>query len=296
MKQNLRYRLKRMTGFMHIIYIIQLVLTTVAVIYYIGIHLRWIQQELPLAPSVLFGILFITLICNGYFVFKDIDIHKSLQMEADSKDEAILNIEKLNRNLRAQRHDFLNHIQVLYSLMELEEYEETRVYLNHLYGDIIKIGSRIKTECVSVNALLQAKSNECEKNGIRLDLMLKSRLADLPMGEWEICRILGNLIDNAMEALKESPKEEKVITVHIFETIKSIEIRIRNNGPFVPESLTHKIFEAGVSSKKDKEEHGMGLYIVRNLLHEKGHEITLEQEGDVCFHVTLKKMTVQSEN
>ncbi len=47
--------------------------------------------------------------------------------------------------------------------MELEEYEETRTYLNHLYGDIIKVGSRIKTESVSVNALLQAKSNEAEK-------------------------------------------------------------------------------------------------------------------------------------
>ncbi len=173
--------------------------------------------------------------------------------------------------------------------MELEEYEETRIYLNHLYGDIIKVGSRIKTESVSVNALLQAKANEAEKKGIHFDLLLKSRLENIPLGEWEFCRILGNLIDNAFEALESSGYHKKVVTIQIYEAIKSIEVRVRNNGPFIEDKMANKIFEAGVSSKKDKTDHGMGLYIVRKLLEDEGHRIVLEQEGDVCFHITMNK-------
>lgn len=271
-------------------YILQFLIVMVGVLYYFGVQQHIFSEKTIIPPYIVLMVILLFTLLNGILLRREKKHFRRVQAESYGREDSIKNIEKLNRDLRAQRHDFLNHIQVLYSLMELEEYEETTTYLNHLYGDIIKVGNRIKTKSVSVNALLQAKSNEAEKRGIHLDLLLKSQLTDIPIGEWEFCRILGNLIDNGFDALDSSDLQKKVLTVQIYEAIKNIEIRVRNNGPFVPEKMVNKIFEAGVSSKKDKTDHGMGLYIVKKLLEDDGHTIVLEQEGDVCFHITLNKV------
>lgn len=296
MRRRVEQRFERLMNMIWLFYFTQIVITIIGLIYYLvmshektGIFMMNGSKTL-ISPVFFLGMGAFLLCINGYFLLRDRYYHKRLQVESDSREDSLKNIEKLNRDLRAQRHDFLNHIQVLYSLMELKEYDETATYLNHLYGDIIKVGSRIKTDSVSVNALLQAKSNEADKKGIIFDLLLKSRLDQLPIGDWELCRILGNIIDNAFEALSKSSVSKKVITLQIYEGIKHIDIRVRNNGPFIDEKLVNHIFDAGVSTKEDKEDHGMGLYIVKELLEEEGHSIKIEQEGDVCFHIVLNKM------
>ncbi len=288
-EKKFKDRLQKLRVNSGIFYVFQFLLVFVALLYYLGLSKGIFGGELYVSPSLVLGFVLLMILINGIILSKDRKFFRKIQAEAYGREDSIINIIKLNRDLRAQRHDFLNHIQVLYSLMELEEYEETRTYLNHLYGDIIKVGNRIKTKSVSVNALLQAKANEAEKKGIHFDLILKSQLEDIPIGEWEFCRILGNLIDNGFEALSNVNISKKVLTIQIYEAITVIEIRVRNNGAFVPEKMVNKIFEAGISSKKDKADHGMGLYIVRKLLEDEGHSIVLEQEGDVCFHITLKK-------
>ena len=55
-------------------------------------------------------------------------------------EETLRNLESLNTTLRAQRHDYLNHFQVIYGLMELEEYEEARKYLAPAFREINKVG------------------------------------------------------------------------------------------------------------------------------------------------------------
>lgn len=278
------------------IYIAQLVIILTGILYYFREEEFKRIHILNLEPEVFLSFLLFFFLLNGFVLWEDYRTYKKMKLESDCREIAFENVEKLNRDLRAQRHDFLNHIQVLYSLMELDEYEETRLYLNRLYGDIIKVGTKLKTESVSINALLQAKANEADKKGIIFDMTIKSRMANLPIGDWELCRILGNIIDNAFYALLETEQSKKVVTLQIYEGIRSFEIRIRNNGPYIPEKMVRKIFEAGVTTKKDGDEHGMGLFIVKELLEEKGHRIQLEQEGDVCFHITLNKVTFEPVN
>ncbi len=258
-------------------------------LYIIRMGKVWNNPKDYLVVLIAFGFVFVLIIMQGIILWKERRIYQCMMFNAESREHAFVHVEQLNQNLRAQRHDFLNHIQVLYSLMELEEYEEIKIYLNHLYGDVVKVGGRIKTESVSLNALLQAKANEAEGKGIQLQVLAKAHLSQIKIGDWELCRILGNLIDNGMDALMESDQETKIITVQIYEAIKSIEICVRNNGPRISEAFQSKIFEAGFSSKGKKEERGMGLYIVKEILRKQGHSITLKQEGDVCFQISLKK-------
>ena len=71
--------------------------------------------------------------------------------------ESYENLEKLNSNLRSQRHDYLNHLQVVYGLMEMEEYEELKAYLQPVYKDMLKTGKALRTSKPAINALLKAK-------------------------------------------------------------------------------------------------------------------------------------------
>ena len=77
-------------------------------------------------------------------------------------DETVSQMADLNTALRAQRHDFLNHLQVVYSLIEMGEHQEANQYIEQVYGDIQSVSKALKTACAPVNALLRAKMAEAE--------------------------------------------------------------------------------------------------------------------------------------
>jgi sensor histidine kinase regulating citrate/malate metabolism len=93
------------------------------------------------------------------------------------------------------------------------------------------------------------------------------------MPSWEFCRVLGNLIDNAIYALQVNA-EEKCIRIELFEDLKAYGFRIINNGPEIPEDIRGRIFDAGFTTKGEDGE-GMGLSITRKLLSEAGGSISV---------------------
>ncbi|WP_238915291.1 Spo0B domain-containing protein [Clostridium sp. YIM B02555] len=173
-------------------------------------------------------------------------------------------LEALNKTLRTQRHDYLNHIQVIYSLMELEEYDEALKYIEPVYKDIIRVSKALKTSKPAVNALLQAKLQVAEKNNIDMELEIKSDLQYLNIEPWEFCRIIGNIIDNAIFSLKEKP-DNKYILVEFSEDLENIRINISNNGNIIPKDIIDKIYDAGFTTKGNKGD-GMGLAIVKEIV------------------------------
>lgn len=197
-------------------------------------------------------------------------------------------MDALNLQLRAQRHDFLNHIQVVYSLLEMGEGSEAADYLERIYSQLRTVSKVMRTKVTAFNALLQVKNAACEERGIRLDLDIRTALEGLPVPPWEICCIIGNLMDNAMDALGET--KDGWIQLEVRESLRQFTFAITNNGPAVPQELRERIFEAGVSTKgKDR---GMGLSIVRQTLAEFGGTIELSPGDETCFVVTVPRESV----
>ena len=163
--------------------------------------------------------------------------------------ESYQNLERLNSNLRAQRHDYLNHLQVVYGLMEMEEYEELRNYLQPVYKDMLKTGKALKTSKPAINALLKAKMDEAESKGIDVYIEVKSNLQDLHVEDWELCKVLSNLLNNAMTALSEKSGEKK-IELEITEDRESYLFTVSNNGPMIPKEMQESIFKQGITTKK----------------------------------------------
>ena len=195
-------------------------------------------------------------------------------------------MDTLNHTLRAQRHDFLNHLQVVYSLMEMKEYGEATDYLDKVYGDIRAVASFLRTQNTAVNALLKVKAGASADHGIDLQLDIKTSLEGLTMPGWEVCRVLANLIDNAIDALRGVP--EPVIRLTIAEDLRAFIFTIANNGAPIPQELRERIFEAGVSTKG--EGRGMGLSIVRQTLETYGGGIACQSDAqETTFCVTVPK-------
>jgi sensor histidine kinase regulating citrate/malate metabolism len=233
------------------------------------------------------------MIVNGYLVMRDVIQLKKWKERIKLREEAYSYIEKLNRDLRMQRHDFLNHIQIIYSLMELEEYNECVEYLNKIYEHIGKLNKNIKTDKVAINALLQAKSNEADKLHIQYQVIITTRLSNLIIPEWELCRCLGNLIDNAFRATIEY-NGNRNISIMIEEDLVSYQLSVHNVGNPIKIEYIDKLFEEGFTTKeKNNQEHGIGLYIVKDILDKYNSNIDIKRIDDkTVFTIRIPKEKV----
>ena len=215
--------------------------------------------------------------------------------QAEMLEEANRQMEALNGTLRKQRHDFMNHLQVVFSLLELNDPDEAMKYVESVYGDIQRAGSALKTAIPAVNALIAAKRQDCEAQGIALALHIHSGWQGLPVPGWEMCRVLGNLIDNAREALLADPRQtDRRIDLTIDETPGAYTFRVGNNGPAIPPQLHRSIFQMGFTTKSDG--HGSGLSIVEEIIRSYGGEIRVESsESETTFIGSIpKELRVQS--
>lgn len=237
--------------------------------------------------NYLYLAVFLMLVCN---VITITGLYMAIKYKNHDLEDSLHNVEQFNATLRAQRHDYLNHFQVIYGLMELGEYEEAKKYLNPVFKDIMKVNRALKTSQPAVNALLQIKMEAAEQAGVDLYPEIKSELKELPMEAWNLCKILANLIDNSIYVLtRESEEKEKNIHLDLAEDRDNYFFMIQNNGPEIPKDMQAKIFQMGVTSKKE-EGHGMGLYIVAKIVKEAEGEIKLEStKNSTSFRIRLPK-------
>lgn len=195
--------------------------------------------------------------------------------EADTLTKMVAQMDALNRTLRAQRHDFLNHLQVVFSLIEMEDYQEASDYIEKVYGDMQSVSRTMRTDNPAINALLRAKIASCEEAGIQVTLSSLGSWKNLPMPAWEMCRVFSNIIDNAVDALKNTT--EKQLSITLKEDLHGFSFSVSNNGPMIPPRIAHRIFEPGISSHG--EGRGMGLYIVRTTLENYGGAISVHSDA-----------------
>ncbi len=191
--------------------------------------------------------------------------------------ETIDNLEGLNMKLRSQRHDYINQLQVVYGLLEIGEYEEAHSYLKPIFNDMMKVGKALKTRIPAVNALLMAKMQTAEARGIDMYVEVKSDLKNIGVEGWELCKVMSNIIDNAMTAVEAGEREEghKKVYIEINETPDTYIIRITNNGPVITEEEKRNIFKSGYTTKKEPG-HGEGLAIVTGILKEHGARMRVD--------------------
>jgi len=158
----------------------------------------------------------------------------------------------------------MNHLQVVHSLIELDEYSEANNYIGKVYTDIENVSSILKTGIPAVNAILESKRQTCKNKGIEVTVDINSTLSKIPVPDWELCRLLGNIIDNSIIALSDMTNIKR-LNIEIFEDMHSYRFKISNNGPVISSDLWIRIFEPGYTEGTHNGE-GMGLAICNEIM------------------------------
>lgn len=199
-------------------------------------------------------------------------------------------LEQLNIKLRKQRHEYLNEMQVVYGLLEIDEAEEALRYLKPVYEDISRVGKALKTSKPALNALLYSKMELAKSKNINLCIEVSSDLKQVNIPQWDMCKIFANVIDNAIAALEEDKEQkDKKITVQISENAGEYIFIITNNGPVIPKDKIQQIFKNGFTSKRG-EGHGLGLGIVKDIVDEHNGVIEVSSETDrTSFGICIPK-------
>ena len=201
--------------------------------------------------------------------------------------EELTGAKKMAWSLRAQNHEFMNKLHTIAGLIQLEEYNEALQFIS----DVATVRSNmndILTENIkdpSVSALLLAKYNKSEESRVKLKIDESSKLTKLPehMSAEEIVSVLGNLIENSLDEVKNDGTG--LIYIKISEDGQSLNIKMTDNGGGIPLEFRDKIYEQGFSTKEGQR--GQGMYIVKKIIDESGGTIAFDADEGVHWNITI---------
>ena len=162
-------------------------------------------------------------------------------------------VDNMYRQIRGWRHDYRNHIQTMKAYAAAEDWDAIRHYLDHLDDDLTTVDTVIKTGNAMTDAILNSKISLAKSKNIQViadaDIPVK-----LKSSEIDLCCIIGNLFDNAIEASMELPEEKRIIRLYM--DMKSTQLYIS----FTNFTAGKKLKKQGNLFKSTKGEgHGFGL-------------------------------------
>ena len=193
--------------------------------------------------------------------------------------------------LRAQTHEFANQLHTISGLVQLGEYDEVTSLVGVLTRRRAEISDAVTQRVTdpAVAALLIAKSSVAAEAGVALTLAPTSSLGPLtPTTSADLTTIIGNLVDNAVDACKSGASP--AVSVALSDIGGIVELVVRDNGPGVPDELLDAIFTRGFSTKPDVlGGRGIGLPLVRLICSQRGGTVTVENHGGAVFVVRLPR-------
>ena len=180
-------------------------------------------------------------------------------------------VELMYTKMRGWRHDYHNHIQALQASMALGKYDEVNDYLRQLNDDLTQVDTTVKTGRVMIDAILNGKMNIAAQNDIAVNARAKIP-EGTPVTDVDLCAIIGNLLDNAIEENKRIPREDRFIRIYIGQ----------KNTQF------YLAFTNAAGKKRDKRKsqflsakgggHGLGLMRVESLVKKYGGLFSADSE------------------
>lgn len=169
-------------------------------------------------------------------------------------------VENMYRQIRGWRHDYRNHIQMMKVLAASGDMDALKVYLDELDTDLNTVDTVVKTGNPMADAILNSKISLARSRNIptQVDAHIPVKLK---MSELDLCCIIGNLFDNAMEASMALPEEKRMIRVYM--DMKGTQLYIS----FTNFTAAKKLSKVGKGFRTSKGEgHGFGLVRIDDIV------------------------------
>ena len=169
-------------------------------------------------------------------------------------------VENMYRQIRGWRHDYRNHIQMMKVLAANGDMDALKAYLDELDTDLNTVDTVVKTGNPMADAILNSKISLARSRNIptQVDAHIPVKLK---MSELDLCCIIGNLFDNAMEASMALTEEKRMIRVYM--DMKGTQLYIS----FTNFTAAKKLSKVGKGFKTSKGEgHGFGLVRIDDIV------------------------------
>lgn len=176
--------------------------------------------------------------------------------------------------MRGWRHDYHNHLQSFKSYLAQGQVEELGDYLNELEAELDSIDTLVKSGNTMVDAILNSKLSLARKHEIDLNVKV-AVLAALPISDVDLCVILGNLMDNAIEACRQIPLGERWLRLYLDTQGEQLYLSIQNAAKEILDFNERNY----ISTKRG--DHGLGLKRVSLLVEKYQGFLNLQNEPGI---------------
>ena len=222
-------------------------------------------------------ILFSALCIIGFFLLRrtlyNMIDRRIERFQSELIEKQVREIQNMYRQVRGWRHDYRNHINNMKIQLSQENYDGLSDYLNELADDLDTVDTVIKTGNVMADAILNSKLNVAEKMNVQLNV--KANIPEmLPMSDVELCSVLGNMLDNAVEACGTLPEEERFMRVYIGKLKGQLYLSVQNSAGKVRK-------EKGSYLSTKEGEHGYGLFRIDRVAKKYGGYVNRQNEEGI---------------
>lgn len=197
--------------------------------------------------------------------------------------------------LRAQTHEYSNRLYTLLGLIQLGSYKEAIDFISKevdvAQGFIQFLMKEVPDPILA--GFILGKVSLASEMKVDFSIDRESSFKDIPnnMNRDELVTIIGNLVNNAFEAVRGTEKKEKRVSLFLTDLGKELIIEVEDNGDGIDQRMFDQIFNAGFSTKSKNSNAGIGLSLVQNAIQHLGGYITFSSnvgEGAI-FTVALPK-------
>lgn len=242
------------------------------------------MQEIEIVECT---ILFLSIIIVNVFYF--IDLYKKDKKNKKSELKESINplIQDLIDEMKASEHEYKNHLNILYCMIQVCKEDELRdrakKYIGNVFENKNLLSNLSNIENTILKAVLLSKITQAEKNEIKCYYQINSELEGIPLDDSELTVVLSNLLNNAIEAASKS--ERKNINIFTEFIDEKYIIKVSNSTINFTEEMMPNISKVRFSTKGKGR--GYGLYNINNIINKYKGNLIMSLDKDV-FNVTIE--------
>lgn len=222
---------------------------------------EWVQAGKKAESLLLWGgvvletLLFFLTEGTLYFYKRGLEFQTE-QLRKELMEHQYGEIREIYMDMRGWRHDYHNHMQVMKAQLALGNLDEIRTYLDNLEKELDRVDTSVKSGNLMADAILNSKLTLAKRQKISVDCAVKLP-KKLPVEDVDLCVILGNLMDNALEACRQIEEKERFLRIYMAVNKSQLYLSVQNSARQEPG------FEERNYITRKRGNHGLGMKRVK---------------------------------